>query len=94
MHIMTRLRHARTCLGWVFMLSFFALSAQAQAAVDPKEESRHRLVEEVTQQMFSIVEEYQGGTENPEAYHREITELLEPVATATAGVLAEVESWA
>lgn len=79
MHIMTTLHNARAWSGLVLTLSLLAMASMGQAAVDPKEESPHRLVEEVTREMFAIVEEYNGGQNDSEQYHKEITRLLEPV---------------
>ena len=79
MHTMTILHNARAWLGLVLTLSLSAMTPWSHAAIDPKEQSPHRLVEEVTREMFTIVEEYKGGKKNSEKYHQEITRLLEPV---------------
>lgn len=79
MHTMTILQNTKTWLSSVLMLSLLTMAPMLHAAVDPKEQSPHQLVEEVTREMFTIVEEYKGGKENSEQYHKEITQLLEPV---------------
>ena len=79
MHNMTILQNAKAWLGLVLTLSLLAMAPWGHAAVDPEKQSPHRLVEEVTREMFAIVEEYEGGQKNSDQYHKEITRLLEPV---------------
>jgi len=79
MHTMTILHYARSWLGLVLTFSLLTMAPVIYAAVDPQEQSPHRLVGEVTREMFAIVEKYNGGQENSDQYYKEITELLEPV---------------
>lgn len=47
--------------------------------VDPKQETPHELVEKVTEVMFDIVKEYDGGEDDTQAYYQAIEEVLDPV---------------
>ena len=79
MKTMMILQNARAWLGLVLTLSLLSVTPWGHAAIDPKGQSPHRLVEEVTREMFAIVEKYDGGPKNSDRYHQEITQLLEPV---------------
>jgi len=79
MQTMTILQNTRAWVGSVLALLLVATAPLSQGAVDPKEDNPHRLVEEVTREMFAIVEAYNGGQKNSDQYHKEITRLLEPV---------------
>ncbi|UZJ44824.1 ABC transporter substrate-binding protein [Marinimicrobium sp. C6131] len=56
-----------------------AANLWAAEPVNPKQETPHELIEEVTEVLFDVVQEYNGGSENAERYYDEIQGILEPV---------------
>lgn len=67
---------------WLAATVLCLLGGAAVAAdepVDPKQETPHELVEKVTEVMFDIVKEYDGGEDDTQAYYQAIEEVLDPV---------------
>ena len=65
----------------VALMASWLLAANVWAAepVDPKQETPHELIEEVTEVLFDVVQKYNGGSDNAEQYYDEIQGILEPV---------------
>lgn len=79
MAILRKWSAAVSTVGMLVWLSLLSAGVAAASSVDPKKETPHALVEEVTGVMFETVEEYKGGEEDTEAYYDAIQETLEPV---------------
>ncbi len=79
---MTLSDNVRTTLRTVGLLTacwLLASGAWAAETVDPKQETPHQLIEEVTEVLFEVVQEYDKGDKDTESYYDEIQGLLEPV---------------
>ncbi len=67
--------------GLAILAAALGLSVSQANAVDTPDASQepHEIVSEVTEKMFAVVQEYDGGERDSEAYFAEIEQLLEPV---------------
>lgn len=67
--------------GFVLLVAALGLSVSQANAVETPDASQapHEIVSEVTEKMFAVVQEYDGGEKDSEAYFSEIEQLLEPV---------------
>ncbi len=63
------------------LVACWILAAGAWAAepVDPKQETPHELIEDVTEVLFDVVQEYDNDSMDTESYYDRIQSLLEPV---------------
>ncbi len=65
----------------VALLACWLMAATVWAAepVDPKKETPHALIEDVTEVLFDVVQKYDNAKKDAESYYDEIQSILEPV---------------